>query len=1579
MQQVTARLSKDLNTEVSIKRVDFSLFNKMHLLNTLVLDRQKDTILSAGEVTVRITDWFFLKKNIELKYIGLKNAVVKLQRDTDSVWRHQFLIDYFSSPPSTKPRKKSSLSLAIKQLDCQNVLFWQHDAWVGQDMKIHFALLNADARVTDFDKKRVVVESINTDKPVVSLSVYKGNKPVSPRVVSNTPATPQQLEWNKGDWSIEIGQVNLTNGTFKNDNLSIPEGPAGVFDGQHIAFNDIDLTMKNVRWQKDTISTQLTLSTREKSGFEVKQLTASAKVTPREMSFANLLIKTNNSTIGNYYSMRYDQFNDMSDFINKITLVGDFENTVVDSDDIAYFAPSLADWNRRINLSGRFSGPVSNLSGRDFLIEAGNNTRLKGHISLVGLPDIEQTFIDFSAEDFKTTYTEAATFVPQIKKLKKPDLSELQYVHFTGNFTGFIRDFVTFGTIKTTLGTVKTDINMKLAKGRDPVYSGTLVTDNFMLGKFLHEPLLGAIALNSSLKGSGTQEKRRIAEFKGDVKFIDFNGYRYQNIHLNGHLNKNEFDGIASVNDENVKLTLNGLININDTLPVFNFIADVQEANIKNLKLADEQIAFTGKVNANFSGKTIDDFLGVANITDASLTHDELQLPFDSLTLSSAFVDGKKILSVHTNELKASVTGNYTIRELPDAFKTFLNNYYPAYIAAPKLSGINEQLHFTIETGYIDDYLRLFTKKISGFNHSTINGSLNTIDNSLTLKANIPQFKYLTYNFDNVSLEGTGGLDTLKVNGSASNIMIGDSLNVPLATFDITAFHDTSYVNILTGANQGIDQAKISAAVLTYYNGVRIEMNPSNLVVNGKTWTIDENGELEFRKNAPAIGELRLRENNQEIVIKTLPSEIGEWNDVSVKLSKVNLGDLGPFIMPHNRLEGLASGDVLIENPFNDLRIISNNFKGEYVRLDNDSIGEVNASVIYENKTGELFVNGQNANPDHGIAFDMHLFLQDKASQQKNVIDLTAKTFHLKYLERFLGTLFSDMNGYITGKFSIKGPFDNLDVTGKGRLSEAGLKVKFTQCYYQIDDRDIELKSGEINLDGITLKDPVSNNPVYLNGSIMHSGFKNMFFDLSVSTRKPGTQSADNNRPILLLNTTYNDNKQFYGKVRGTGSFTLSGQESDMYMKIDAIASTTDSSSVTIPSSNSKASGMADFLVERKFGREMVDSNFAKGNGNIVYDVDITANNMVSVRVVLDDFTGDEIKGRGSGTLNIRSGSAEPLAIRGKFNIEEGDYLFTFQSFFKKPFELRKGGDSYITWSGDPMNAQIKFEAQYKAERVSFAPLVTGLNLDRGYSDRRENVYVYADLTGQLFDPQFKFSLGFEPNSSFKNEFSVASAIQQMENDPNQINKQVTYLIVFNSFAPPETGQAGSAGLGSAINELTYSTISSISGLIFNEINKKLNSELSKILKTDKVSLNFSGSVYNYNPSLLGGQQPGGFNINQSNFNLNIPISLFKDRLVVTLGNTLDVPLQASLQQTIQYLPDVTAEWLINQSGTIRVSFFYRENLDYLTNNNRNKRSGASISYRKEFDNLGEFLRRNSKKKKTEPEPKPAEQPGKTN
>ena len=66
----------------------------MAMNGLLVEDQKKDTLLYAGNASVNITDWFFLKNKATLKYVALDNALVNMER-TDSVWNYQFLIDYF--------------------------------------------------------------------------------------------------------------------------------------------------------------------------------------------------------------------------------------------------------------------------------------------------------------------------------------------------------------------------------------------------------------------------------------------------------------------------------------------------------------------------------------------------------------------------------------------------------------------------------------------------------------------------------------------------------------------------------------------------------------------------------------------------------------------------------------------------------------------------------------------------------------------------------------------------------------------------------------------------------------------------------------------------------------------------------------------------------------------------------------------------------------------------------------------------------------------------------------------------------------------------------------------------------------------------------------------------------------------------------------------------------------------------------------------------------------------------------------------------------------------------------------------
>lgn len=1526
--------------------MEVGFFNKLNLGGVLVEDRKKDTLLYAGTVQVRITDWFFLKPKAELKYIGLEDALIKFQR-SDSIWNYTFLEDYFAGPGSSTPKKKAGIEFNLKEVILRNVTFIQKDRWLGRDMTIRTGSMNLDANNLSVTNKIIDISSIELVRPYFHIHDYTGNRPKRTKKKKPKVITNDSLQWNLANWTMRVNNISLENGTFRNDRNGLTS-IVNYFDGEHINFSKITGSIKNLSWVADTIRADIDLSSRERSGLQVHRLKTAYRLHPQLMEFSKLFIKTNRSTLTDYYAMKYDHLDSMNNFLEAVELEGHFRNSTIHSDDIAFFAPQIKDWDQIIKVSGKAKGTIDDLSGKNMKVQMGNNTFINGDISIVGLPSINSSFINIEADELRTTYADVVNLVPAIRNITTPNLRQLQYLRFTGTYTGFLKDFVMFGNIQTALGTLEADLNMKFPDHKPPVYSGTLATKGFQLGRFINSPQLGSFAFDGGLKGRGFDWKTLDLNVDGTVHKIQYNKYTYQNITAKGRISKQILDGDFTVKDPNADLHLTGIIDLSKKQPVFDAHANITYANLLPLQISKEDLVLKGLFDLNFSGKNLSDFRGSARISNATLLHNGKPLLFDSLVVATDYVDGVKTLRANSNEFSATIAGNFDINTLPDAFMLFLNRYYPSYIKAPRRNLPKQAFTFEITTGIIEDYIKLADKRLYGFNNSHITGSLNLDSNSMAINANVPQFAYQEYEFSDIQLVGNGNLERLMLSGQVNNAIVSDSLNFPHTIFSIEARNDISDVTINTTANQTINQASVSTQVQTFSDGFKLLFNPSFFVINGKTWNIEKGGELNFRKNTVVHGEVVLRETNQEIHLTTRPSDIGNWNDLFVNLENINLGDISPLLVKTNRIEGLLSGQIQVEDPQNRFNVFST-LRTEELRVDDDSIGQVSASLEYNNNTGLLTGKGNNMDEEHKVSFDLALDLEDSTNIHRDRISVRAETYPAKILERFIGTLFSDLQGYITGNLDILGEGAARNYIGRAAIRDASLKVNFTQVHYKLDDAIIELKENEIDFGTLKLRDSRGSSAT-VKGKISHQGFSDMYFDIHAKVDA---------RPMELLNTTYNDNQAFYGKAWGTGEFILIGEQKDILMNIEAVASQSDSSFITLPPSSSRESGTASFMVERKYGREMTGEDLRGAATNIRYEVNLTANPKVDVQVILDELTGDIIRGRGSGNLRISSGSNEPLSLRGRYEIEEGDYLFTFQSFFKKPFELRPGGNNYIEWNGDPYDATIHFDAVYKAENVSFAPLAgaqTGI-LSNDFSNVRSDVNVLATLTGKLFRPTFDFKLEFPDPALLNRDPSLPYAIQQIERNTNELNKQVTYLIVFNSFAP--YGEA-SGGLGTQFSELAYSTIS---GLFFGEVNKRLNQLLGKILQNNKLTVNFTGSLYNRN---LVNENTRGFNINQSNFNISVGRAFLENRIVLTLGSTFDVPLQSDLQQNIQFLPDVTAEWLINRSGSIRATFFYRQNLDFFTGlttgngqqpiGSRTRRAGAGIAYRKEFDSITNFL-----------------------
>ncbi len=586
----------------------------------------------------------------------------------------------------------------------------------------------------------------------------------------------------------------------------------------------------------------------------------------------------------------------------------------------------------------------------------------------------------------------------------------------------------------------------------------------------------------------------------------------------------------------------------------------------------------------------------------------------------------------------------------------------------------------------------------------------------------------------------------------------------------------------------------------------------------------------------------------------------------------------------------------------------------------------------------------------------------DTLNQQINA-KANFESTSIHFLEQYLSSIFGNMKGFATGNLRMSGNIQKPEYTGAIEVKNAGLKVLYTQCYYTFDSARIVFTPGKIDFGTVLLHDTLAvngrktRNTATLTGNLEHSNFNDFSYNIFINTDR-----------LLLLNTGSSDNSTFYGEAVGKANFRFVGPDDDMRMVITG--EPVDSSNIYIRSTSSKESGSANYIIWKEYGREMNVDSLGSLSSQLNIDMNLTANGYTRMFMVLDEVTGDIIEATGSGTLKMHTGTSSPFTINGKYTIDRGYYRFSFQEIFKKPFVLLPNEGSYIRWDGDPNLAEINLKAKYIASDVKLSSLyseqsqTTDPELVRLKSERTD-VDVLCTLTGSLGKPDIYFDIALPANSDVKNSQRLLGDLQRINNDDNEKNKQVAYLIVFRSFAP--IGQYNVQQTDAAT--FAFNTISEyVSGYL----SSSLKTLLYGIFKDPTLSVNFNYTRASIDPTGTGTSNNNTVNFTRDNISLQFIKSLLNDKLVVTFGSDFNFVSSGS-QSTVDqestnflFLPDVTAEYKITPDGKFRVSCFYRSNFDVLSTTGKRNRAGGSISFRTEFDSEKIKKKREALKQKTD-------------
>ncbi|NQU81097.1 MAG: translocation/assembly module TamB domain-containing protein, partial [Bacteroidetes bacterium] len=1257
---------------------------------------------------------------------------------------------------------------------------------------------------------------------------------------------------------------------------------------------------------------------REQSGLVINSLDFRMYISPRYFHFHEIYLASHQSNLtAEKIELLFNGYKSLKDFTNNVKLNININKSSLTSRDLCFFAPSISKIPGKINLAGNLFGYIANLKGKQIKAGWGENTHVYCDFALDGLPDINKTFMFIDIDSLQTT-------IQDIINISTPDngkplflpnqLEKLGKITYAGNFTGFIDDFVTYGEFNSDLGLISTDLTIEPDTARIIRYSGKMKTDNFNLGKlFDNTNRVGNITMDIQVNGFSAKNRYK-GTLEGNIADLFLNKYHYKNISLSGEFTPKAYDGSVFIKDPNIELNFLGSLDFSSEIPEFDFTANVPKVNLYDLHIEpkDTNSFLSFLLTANFKGKNLDDLEGKINLINSTYRKMDEELHVYDFSLSALNQNDTNQLMLKTDFVDAFITGNYNFTQLGSSCKYLLSSIIPSFTLT-EANTINKQdnhFDFSILLKDTRNLSKFLFPSFAVSPNSTFTGKYYPIDNYFLVKGEAEKFTYKGNELNKMQLnaESSDSLFSLKLTGNkfvmndkldVENFSIAGNANNDTVRFEISWIHQATR-NLISKIKAIADFRNEQQQLTPLIN---ISLLPTNLYIKNIIWKMNP-GTITIDKNSIRVKNFSI--NNKEQWLKVQGGISEQYADtLLVQFKGLNLFSLNTISKGEKiQLNGIINGDASLSNLYKN-PLFQTNINIDDLLINNEPLGNTLITSVWDTINKQLHLE---ASSNRGNLQTLNIKGDYEPESKEIEFSLSLNKLKLNIFRPFISKISSELNGIATGDIILNGTLSQPTANGVLKLQKTSFLLDFFNTRYTFTDQ-IRVEDNIIKFENIRIFDPEGNQAI-INGNIKNNYFKNFNINLKIETNN-----------FLLMNTREKHNNQFYGTAYGSGIVNISGPPKDL--SIQASLKTDKNTRFFLPLSSGEELDEFNFIsfVDKTNQTDKKNKETIKVRDNmpkINLDLKITPD--AEAQLIFNSNTGDNIKRRGSGNLNLQINNPGELNIFGTYTIEQGEYLFSLQNIINKKFKVRNGGT--ITWNGNPLEANMDIEAVYETKASLYE-----LFLNEAYR-RRITVECQLYLTGKIQNPTIDFGIEL-PTADQETRTNLQNAINTQE----EMSKQFLSLIIINSFLPntnyvPPTSQSITSSYTPAVGVTTSELLSN-----------QLSNWLSQISNDFDIG-------FRYRP---------GDEISSDEVEVALSTQLLNDR--VSINGNVDVGGNETSTNTSNIVGDFTVDVKINKSGKLRVKAFTRAN-DKLLYEWSPYTQGVGLFYREEFDHFDQLMQR---------------------
>ncbi|WP_299396504.1 translocation/assembly module TamB [uncultured Gelidibacter sp.] len=1383
--------------------------------------------------------------------------------------------------------------------------------------------LYAEIQQADLANNRFEVRTFNLKNSSIVLRTQTETNVVTQKVVEVTQDIKQDIqafEWP--ELRLAIGSIDFENNNFSYF-VAAAEAKKGTFNPNAIVLNDLNLQADNIHLKDKKATLHIENSTfKEISGFDLKELQLQFDADDTTLKVSNLKTALNNNTLRADLRLDYPKLSALIETPEKSKIDVRIPAYQVSLNDVFLIQPELKK-NQYLNTLSKhlLSGNV-NANGylSDINVANMNAHWANTHISANGRIQnaTDPNTIQFNIPNFSAVSKRSD--IIQFVDEKELGVTLPNDVKLAGNLKGNLNDIYTKAILTTSQGVASVDGHFK--NGKTIEFDADLSVENYKLNELLQNEQLGTLSLTLKTNGKGKTINDLDADIDATISSFKYNSYDIKDLKIVGDIKNGRGKVTSKYKDYNLDMDLYATVVLDSVSPEANVELNIIGADLQALGLMNREVKTGMKIYADFKGDATN--YDIAAIVDEGVVvYDNKTYLIGDLNALAHVRKDTTSVSIKNKLVDVLLQSNTDPQTFSKSLKRHVFSYFYSDEKLPDsiTNPVNLKLRGKIiQAPILNDVFLVNVRDLD-----TIKMAVDFHEKERQLKANItaPHINYSGYELDSLAFSMDTDKDKFIFDLGFTEIKAGP---FHIHKTKLEGNQSNNELSLSFTANHKDEiLTRITSKITGDREQLRFHVTPEDLILNKTAWTTPENNEILIRDQKLEFNDFIFSRENQSFEITDKLSSIAKEH-IAADFKNFKLSEFLNYLNPDEELAtGNLNGSFVLEEPFGKTGIIAD------LNIDQLSFMQVDMGTLSLDGTS-LGFNSYDFNVDiAGGEIDLDLKGDYVAIPGDAKLDmaLDITRFNMTALTGFTQGTITETDGSFSGNFKLNGTLSAPKYEGHLNFDNADFKIKMFNSAFTLVNETLNVSNEGLSMDNFTIRDEHQNSMV-ISGKVGTESFLNPTFDLQIT--------ADN---FQVLNATKEDNDFLYGTVVFDADAKITGDLQIPKITMNATVGSNTDVTYVMPSATvniEERDGVVIFV-----NRENPDAILTRTEETTatITGFDIAAllkiGKEAAVTIIIDQETGDNFKVSGEGDLNFNMIPNGNMTLAGVYEVQSGHYELNLYSLVNRKFDIVSG--SRVTWSGDPFDAKLDIKALYEVKTSASSLMApTSSNLDESAKGKYRQVlpfYVYLNIDGQLMQPKINFNLDMPKDEQGAISGQVYGRVQQLNQQEDELNRQVFSLLVLNRFYP-DPGSDGSAG-----------GVASIARDNLNDaVSDQLNLFSDKLLGNSGFDLNFGLDSYT--------DYQGSSPQERTQLDIAAQKKLFNDRLIVSVGSEVDVQGSSSTGEATPIIGNVSIEYILTENGRYRLKGFRRNEFENVIDG-QTIVSGIALIFTQEFNKFNEL------------------------